>query len=173
MASGIIRGILYFIIFMLIQVLILNNISFLRIATPFLYLYFLMKMPVGISTSAMLILSFFTGLVLDMFTNTPGIHAAACTFAGFYRENLIQLFIGKDLMGGVYPSINVFGLGGFLRYTLSFVALHHIILFLVEAFTLFDALFLVIRILSSMAITVLFIFIVEAFNMETVRNVDK
>jgi hypothetical protein len=68
--------------------------------------------------------------------------------------------------------MDAFGLGGFFRYALSFVALHHIILFLIEAFTLFDALFMLVRILSSMLITVLFICIVEAFNMEAVRNVD-
>ena len=172
MANSIIRGLLYFVIFMLLQVLVLNSISFLRIATPFLYLYFLIKLPVGVSNSVMLVLSFLTGLVLDMFTNTPGIHAAACTFSGFYRENLIRLFIGKDFSKGVYPSMDAFGLGGFFRYALSFVALHHIILFLIEAFTLFDALFMLVRILSSMLITVLFICIVEAFNMEAVRNVD-
>ena len=47
MINNLLRGFIYFVVFVLIQVLILNNIHFLRIATPFLYLYFIIKMPVG------------------------------------------------------------------------------------------------------------------------------
>ena len=43
---NLLRGLVYFVVLVLIQVLILNNIHFLRIATPFLYLYFIIKMPV-------------------------------------------------------------------------------------------------------------------------------
>ena len=45
MINNLLRGFIYFVVFVLIQVLILNNIHFLRIATPFLYLYFIIKMP--------------------------------------------------------------------------------------------------------------------------------
>ena len=47
MINNLLRGFIYFVVFVLIQVLVLNNIHFLRIATPFLYLYFIIKMPVG------------------------------------------------------------------------------------------------------------------------------
>ena len=172
MINNIIRGILYFVVCVLIQVLILNNIHYLRIATPFLYLYFLLKLPVGISKSSILLISFATGLVIDVFSNTPGMHAAACTFVGFFRAGLIRLFIGKDLLEGAYPSYAVFGIGGFFRYVTSFVLLHHITLFLVESLTLFDPLYLVLRIFSSTLLSVLLIAIVEAFNMEAVKNVE-
>ena len=49
MINNLLRGFIYFVVFVLIQVLILNNIHFLRIATPFLDLYFIIKMPVGSS----------------------------------------------------------------------------------------------------------------------------
>lgn len=170
MISNIIRGLLYFIVFVAIQVLILNNIYYLRIATPFLYLYFLLKVPVGTSRSTMLVLSFMTGLTIDIFSNTPGMHAAACTFVGFFRASMIRFLIGKELLEGAFPSYSVFGLGGFLRYTALFVFLHHVVLFLVESLTLFDPLFLIIRILSSTLLSIILIAIVEAFNMEAVKN---
>lgn len=170
MIRNIVRGLVYFTVFVLIQVLILNNIYYLRIATPFLYLYFLLKIPVGISKSAMLFISFATGLTIDLFSNTPGMHAAACTFVGFFRAGMIRFLIGKELLDGAFPSYAIFGVGGFLRYTALFVFLHHIVLFLVESLTLFDPLFLVIRILLSTILSLMLIAIVEAFNMETVRN---
>ena len=83
-----ITRLVYFVVLVLIQALILNNIHFLRIATPFLYLYFIIKMPVGTSRDLVVLFSFLIGLVIDMFSNTPGMHAAACTLAGFIREPL-------------------------------------------------------------------------------------
>ena len=56
MINNLLRGFIYFVVFVLIQVLILNNIHFLRIATPFLYLYFIIKMPVGSSRNTRFLL---------------------------------------------------------------------------------------------------------------------
>ena len=152
MINNLLRGFIYFVVFVLIQVLILNNIHFLRIATPFLYL------------------SFIAGVVIDTFSNTPGMHAAACTLAGFCREPLIRVFMGKDLPEGIYPSYKTFGFGGFFRYVLSFVLIQHTTLFVIESLTLFDPLFLVVRILSSVVMTTLLICTVEAFNIESQKS---
>ena len=161
MINNLLRGFIYFVVFVLIQVLILNNIHFLRIATPFLYLYFIIKMPVGSSR---------TQVVFFSFSNTPGMHAAACTLAGFCREPLIRVFMGKDLPEGIYPSYKTFGFGGFFRYVLSFVLIQHTTLFVIESLTLFDPLFLVVRIISSVVMTTLLICTVEAFNIESQKS---
>ena len=67
MINNLLRGFIYFVVFVLIQVLILNNIHFLRIATPFLYLYFIIKMPVGSSRTQVVFFSFIAGVVIDTF----------------------------------------------------------------------------------------------------------
>ena len=64
---NLLRGLVYFVVLVLIQALILNNIHFLRIATPFLYLYFIIKMPVGTSRDLVVILYLLMGRVVDMF----------------------------------------------------------------------------------------------------------
>ncbi len=87
---NLLRGLVYFVVLVLIQALILNNIHFLRIATPFLYLYFIIKMPVGTSRDLVVLFSFLIGLVIDMFSNTPGMHAAACTLAGFIPDRIVD-----------------------------------------------------------------------------------
>lgn len=164
MINNIIRGLIYFIVFLFIQIAVLNNIHFLRIATPFLYLYIILKMPVGMSRSLILLLAFFIGLTMDMFSNTAGMHASACTFAALCRAPLINFLIGKDQVEGSYPSFNTFGYSSFFRYVLFFVLLHHIILFLVESLSFYDPLFMVLRISASVVLTSLLIFIVESFN---------
>lgn len=170
MINNLLRGFFYFVVLVLIQVLILNNIHFLRIATPFLYLYFILKLPVGTSRTNVVFFSFLIGLVIDIFSNTPGMHAAACTLAGFIRDPLIRLFIGKDLPEGIYPSYKTFGYGGFFRYTLVFVVIHHVALFMIEALTFFDPLFLAIRIAASVLTTTLLICTIEAFNIESQKS---
>lgn len=172
MINNILRGFIYFVVLVLVQVLILNNIHFLRVATPFLYLYFILKLPVGTSGSNVVFFSFLIGLVIDMFSNTPGMHAFSCTLAGFIRQPLIQLLMGKDLPEGIYPSYKTFGYGGFFRYTLFFIVVHHVTLFLIESLTFFDPLFLTIRIVASVVTTVLLICTIEAFNIGSQKSGD-
>ena len=64
---NLLRGLVYFVVLVLIQVLILNNIHFLRIATPFLYLYFIIKMPVGTSRDLVVVFCLRIGRVIDIF----------------------------------------------------------------------------------------------------------
>ncbi len=170
MINSLLRGFVYFVVFVLIQVLVLNNLHFLRVATPFLYLYFILKMPLGISRSQIVFFSFLAGLVIDVFGNTQGMHAAACTLVGFCREPLIQVLMGKDLPDGIFPSYKTFGVGGFFRYVSFFVLLHHTALFLIESLTLFDPLFLLVRVLASVVMTVLLVCTVEAFNRESQKS---
>lgn len=172
MINNILRGLFFFVVFVLVQILILNNIHFLRIATPFLYLYFILKLPVGTSQAKVVFFSFLIGLVIDVFSNTPGMHAAACTLAGFIREPLIRFFMGKDLPEGIYPSYRTFGYGGFFRYVFSFVVIHHVALFLIESLTFFDPLFLALRIAASVLTTTLLICTIEAFNIGSQKSGD-
>lgn len=165
MINTILRGVVYFVVLVLLQVWVLNNIHFLRVATPFLYLYFILKMPLNASRVHVLFFSFLIGLTIDLFSNTSGMHAAACTLAAFIRQPLIQLLVGKDLPEEILPSYRTFGYGAFFRYVLLFVLIHHVTLFLIESMTFFDPLFLVIRIGASVAASVLLICTVEAFNL--------
>jgi len=125
---------------------------------------------VGISRTQILVLSFVTGLIIDAFSNTSGMHAAACTLAGFARDPLLNRFFGKDFPEGIFPSYKAFGYGGFFKYALFFVIIHHTTLFLVESVTLLDPLFFIIRVLGGVILTTLLICTVEAFNMETQKS---
>jgi rod shape-determining protein MreD len=169
---NIVRSLLYFVLLVLVQMLVLNNIHFLRIVTPFLYIYFIIKLPTGYSSVRVTCLSFLLGLVMDMLSNTPGMHAAACTLAGFARPYMINVFMRENLPENTIPSFRTFGYGHFVRFVLLFVILHHAALFLIESLTLFDPLFLAIRIVGSIAMTTVFICVVESFNRRTRKNED-
>lgn len=167
MINNLLRSIIYFVVFVLFQVLFLNNIHYLRIATPFLYLYCIIKMPIGVSRTAVLCFSFVTGLIIDMFSNTPGMHAGACALVGLLREPIIHFLQGEEMAEGLYPSYKSFGYAGFIRYVTLFVLVHHVTLFLIEALTLFDPVFLLVRVGASVIMTILSICTVELFNFES------
>ena len=167
-----IRSLIYFVLLVLTQVLVLNNIHFLRLVTPFLYLYFIIKLSIGQSSVQTTFQSFLLGITIDILSNTSGMHAAACTFAGVARPFILRIFMREDLPENLIPSYKTFGYGGFILFTLILVILHHVSLFLLESITLFDPLFLMIRIVSGIALTTLLICLVEAFNRESRRNED-
>lgn len=165
------RIFVYFIVFVLLQVLVMNNIHLFGIITPFIYLYVILKFPVDMTRSKVIVTSFLLGLVVDIFSNTFGMHAAACSFAGFIRMPLLERFVDmKELPEGSVPSYNLFGFGKFVRYTLVLVSFHHIALFLIESFSFFQPTLLVTRMLSSILLTSLLMFIIEAFNLGKVRS---
>ena len=99
MINNILRGFIYFVVLVLVQVLILNNIHFLRVATPFLYLYFILKMPVGSSRTNVVFFSFLIGLTIDAFFKYAG-NACVCLYAGRFYPSLVNSVIdGKRPAG--------------------------------------------------------------------------
>ncbi|MDR2498484.1 MAG: rod shape-determining protein MreD [Tannerellaceae bacterium] len=168
-----IRSILYFTALILLQVLVLNNIHFLRLVTPLLYIYFIIKLPLGYTPIRLTFLSFLAGITIDILSNTSGMHAAACTLAGFMRPQIIRLFIREDLPDNMAPSFRSLGSGGFARFVLVFVMLHHFSLFLIESLTLFDFPFLAIRALSGVLTTSLLIYLIEVFHKDSKRSDDQ
>lgn len=160
------RVAVYFLVFVLLQVLVMNNIHLFRIVTPFVYIYVILKLPVDMTRSGTIIVSFLLGLVVDIFSNTFGMHAAACSFIGFVRTPLLDRFVDvKDLPEQSIPSYSLFGYAKFIRYALVLVVLHHVTLFVIEAFTFFQPLFMVMRMTLSILLSFLLILIIEAFNL--------
>ena len=157
---------LYIIALVLLQVLVMNNIHLFGIITPFIYIYAILKLPVDMSRSSVIVISFVLGLIIDIFSNTFGMHAAACSFIGFVRMPLLERFVDlKEMPEGSIPSYKSFGFAKFMRYAVIMVIFHHIFLFVVEAFSFFQPLMMMTRMLSSIILTTLLVFVIETFNL--------
>ena len=165
------REIIYFVVFVLLQALVINHIRLFGIITPFLYVYVILKFRIDMARSAIIVLLFLLGLIIDIFSNTPGVHAAACSLIGFIRNPLLEQFVDiKELPGRSIPSYRLFGLSKFIRYTLILVTLHHILLFSIESFSFYQPWLVFIRMISSILLSSILIFIVEAFNIGNKRK---
>ena len=127
-----------FIILILVQGLFLKNAAlFNGLAFPYIYIFFLIKLPIDINRIALLVISFLTGLCMDLFYNTLGLNAAACVLLGFARPgilNAIQPRDGYDSARGI--SVYQYGFNWFFIYVFSLTLVHHFYLFFLELFSI-------------------------------------
>ena len=165
------REVIYFIVFMLLQTLVINNIRLFGMVTPFLYIYVILKFRIDLARSGVIALSFLLGLIFDIFSNTIGLHAATCTLIGFIRSPLLEQFIDmKELPDHSIPSFRLFGLSKFFRYVLIMVSIHHAMLFMIESFSFYQPWMMFVRMISSILLTCLLVFITESFNLGNKRK---
>lgn len=127
--------ILLFVVTVLIQVLIMNNIQFSRFVNPYFYVLFILLLPINFPRYLILILGFALGLSIDVFSNTPGIHASASVFMAFLRPYVINASNLDDKEPLIIPSIANIGGAMFVRYAAILIIVHHFFLFYVEVFS--------------------------------------
>jgi len=158
----IINNILRFVFLVLFQALILNNINLGGYINPLYYVYFILLLPYSTPRWMILLSSFFLGLGIDIFTNTPGLNAAACVATGFARPFVINIIsTSAESLIGINPSVKNQGIKWFFYYAVILVLIHHSILFYLEIFR-FDEFFRTLfRTILSSAFTLILILISE------------
>ncbi len=162
--SDLVRNILRFIAFIGIQVYVLNKIPPLhQAAIPYIYFLFILWLPFSISRMWLLVIGFFTGLVLDYFTMTPGLHAAACTLIAYVRPFLISVLTPKDSSELSYkePSPKAMQWAPYAVYIIVLTILHHSYLVFLEWLDSGTFLKFVLKIILTTAISLLLIFAAE------------
>lgn len=128
--------IIRFILLVLAQVLVINHIRLGGFVHPYIYLIFVMLLPFNTPGWLLLLLGFGTGLTIDLFMGTLGMHAGATTLMAFCRPSIIRLVSGNQKFENIKePNIDQLGFPWFLRYTLCMVFVHNLMLFLLEGFS--------------------------------------
>ena len=151
----------WFIGLVLLQVLVLNYFHIAGYSTPFLYIYFILKLDTGVSRNELMLWGFFLGLSVDIFSNTPGMNAAATVLLAFARPFIFRLFSPRDTFDDVEPSFKSIGISSFIKYVVAGVLLHHTALLTLEAFSFFDLPVLLLKIITSSLLTTLCILGIE------------
>ncbi len=150
-----------FVALVLLQVLVLNNINLGGYIHPGIYILFILLLPVHMNKNLVLFIAFFTGLTVDYFGNTLGLHAGASVFLAFARPGVLSLFFKPiDFSKTDEPNLIKIGFSGFARYTFVLVILHHTALFLFETLDFSNLHFILLRIGLSSLVTTLGILVV-------------
>jgi hypothetical protein len=162
--SNLLRNIIRLILFILMQVFVLNQVPPLhQYITPYIYFLFILWLPFNIGRSSLLIVSFITGICLDFFTKTPGLHAAACVLIGYLRPFLINLLVPQRGVEFNYrePSAISLGFTQYVTYVSVLTLFHHGWLFTIQAFQFGNIFYLILKTLGSMVVSLLLITVIE------------
>ena len=121
-------------IYVLLHIFVARHLVLFNYSFCFIYVGAILFLPVEINLTALLVISFFTGVTIDSFDNTLGLHASATLLIAYLRPIVIRYQLGQKLTEGrLQLSIRELGLPAFLSYAVLLISIHHIVLFLVEA----------------------------------------
>ena len=157
----------------LLQGVAFNRLHLFSVATPYLFVYLIIKLPIGMSRFWVLLLSFLTGFLLDILTDTPGLNAGTLTLIAMLRPIAIAIFLPKDIQRSYVPSVKMTGTMPFWYYTAVIVAVHHIFLILAELFSFVDFKFMLLRIIFSTLLTLVLLALIELLTGEMLRSKHK
>ena len=164
MINSIIRYTVIFVILLFLQVLLFNNIQFSGYINPYVYIMLILLLPVEIPSWLLLIICFFSGLTVDFFNGTPGIHTSATVFSGFIRPYVLRLISPRDgYEAGAIPAMAVYGLRWFMFYSGVIVFAHHLVLFYMEVFRFTDFFGTLLRVILSSIFSTIFIILAEYY----------
>jgi len=158
-----------FLFVMLFQTLVLNDmtindsISFLGIPSfiPLLFPVLILLLPIRVNYYVMMLYALLIGIVLDIFSNTPGMHASSLVLLAFLRPRLLRLFFQQDekKLGWARPTMYRLGFMPFLFYICFSIVIHHLFYFLLQEWSLSNILYTLYKTIVSGILSVLMIVI--------------
>ena len=158
MNKNIIISVFLFVIMVFLQI-ICNRICLFNIAVPFVYIYFILRLPMTLSVNWVMLLSFLIGFSVDIFSNTLGINALSCTLIGAIRKPVFSLFFPRENeMSNPIPSIHTLGIGNYIKYLFSLTTLFCIFIYLIQLFTFNNFILTFFRIIGSSILTAIILF---------------
>lgn len=115
-------------------------------------------LPVRMPKSVLLIVALITGLVIDMFSNTMGMHAAACVLMGYLRPGWLRIMAPRDgYETDAIPSVKRYGFQWFVVYASVLIFAHHLFLFYLEVFRFSEFFSTLLRVVLSTLVTLLLV----------------
>ncbi|TND07577.1 MAG: rod shape-determining protein MreD [Bacteroidetes bacterium] len=162
MLSEILRHAARLVLLVLAQGLILKNAEIGPYINPFLYILFIMQLPFETPPWLGLLLAFFTGLLVDLFYQTPGVHTTVCTFIGYLRPGILRLMSPREgYEFGFQPTMQYMGRSWFISYAAIMIVLHHLFLFFLEVLSFHEFFSTLLRVIASSGVTLLLVLVVQ------------
>jgi rod shape-determining protein MreD len=137
-------------ILVLAQVIVFNHICLFNVAVPMVFIYLIFRLPITLSLNWTLTVSFFLGLIVDIFSDTYGMNAVACTVVAMLKRPVLRLYVPREEdLTRPEPSMLSLGVAVYMKYLLTMTVIYCTLIFIIEAFTFFNPLQLVLRIVFS------------------------
>lgn len=171
MINSVIKNSIRFVLLVLLQVLIVQNIRLGSYIILFPYLLFILLLPFETPKLVVLLCAFIIGLTIDMFYDTAGIHSAACTLIGFIRYYILKILSPREGYDpGLIPNVDSMGSLWFITYAGLIIFIHHLFFFYLEIFRFNEFFRTLLRVILSTIGTFSFVYIVQFLFYKTDRN---
>ena len=160
--GNIISYILYFILFFLLQIIFFRNVILFDYALCFVYIGYILILPIDIKPIPLMLIAFGFGIVMDSFFDTVGINAFVCVLVAFIRPYILKALTpggGYDAMTEI--SISYMGFVWFIKYAALLVFIHHFVFFFIEAWNIKYFLDVLIRTVLSSSFTLSMIVLLQ------------
>jgi len=162
MIRGVAINFFRFLLFVFLQLFVLNHIQFSGFVNPYLYILFILLLPLEISGLLMLVLSFALGLIIDIASGTIGYHTISTVFLAYFRYHLLRYIAPRDgYEPGMSSTMQTLGVPWFLKYASILTVAHHLILFWIESFRFSDLFQASLRAIASSIFTLLLIMLYQ------------
>ena len=154
MNSALLENSARFILLLAAQVLIFNRIDLFGYINPFPYILFIILYPVNGNKSGLLLASFFLGILMDMFCNSGGVHAAACIVLAYFRPSIFKFSCGLSYE---YQTVKLNDILTPERFSFILIAvvIHHSVLFILEVFKISLLIDILLRTVLSTLFTII------------------
>ncbi len=160
--EGFVNRLVMFVVLALVQVLVLNYVWLFNVATPLLYVFFAITFPRNSAKGEVLVWCFMLGLVIDLFSNTPGLASGSMTLLGLLQPYLLELFVPRDSADNMEVSVATLGMGKFFTFSLILTLLYSLLFFALEAFNFFEWQMWLLRSVCSTTLTMVLMLAIES-----------
>ena len=161
MSIELLKRVLLFVAFVLAQALVLGRVHLFHCATPLLYVYFVTMFPRNYPKWGVLTWAFVMGLTIDIFSNTPGLAAASLTAIGVVQPYFYELFVPRDAVESLEPSLTNIGPAKYSYYIVTLVTVYCLLFFTLEMFNFDNLMEWGMSVVGSTLITLALIFTFE------------
>lgn len=152
------RNILTALLLIIAQTIIFNNINLFGYLNPFIYIIFIIYYPIKNDRIFFIFISFIIGLLIDVFSDTLGLHAAASVTIAYLRPFILKISFGMAYIHQVIKFKNI-DFKNKLIYISLLSIIHHFVLFSLEIFNLSKSLFIIDKVIMSSIFTITLCFL--------------
>lgn len=146
-----------YVIVMILQVLLFNQLQLWGVCHPYIYVLCLLMMPITLSQTTNMLIGALAGLVMDIFCNSLGVHIAGCILLMFIRPYVLGAIVNDTDRLNEQISTRTIGLGAMIQYVAILVVIHHLTVFMLAAWSWQHIGWVLLETLVSSVITILVI----------------
>ena len=148
--------------YVLLQVLVLNEVLYSAYINPFLYILLIISLPLKTPKWFLLVYAFLLGFSIDIFSGSLGFHSTATVLIAFLKPFISKITIPYNILGESDEiTMKKIGTKSFITFSLFLILIHNSCLFIIEHLSFNLALSG--KILASSVATLIIVLITQLF----------